>query len=88
MLDLAKQLIKRQTGTYDPSDVEDRYEARLRAVIDAKLKGEGVAVGDDEEPDQDNVIDLMTALKRSLGEGGKAKRATKGKAPAKKRTAR
>ena len=38
---LATQLIDRQTGRYDPADVEDRYETRLRAMIDAKLKGEG-----------------------------------------------
>jgi Ku protein len=30
MVKLATQLIERQTGKYDPSDVEDRYEARLR----------------------------------------------------------
>jgi hypothetical protein len=28
---LATQLIARQTGVYDQKDVEDRYEARLRA---------------------------------------------------------
>jgi len=68
MVKLAIQLIDRQTGRYDPSDVEDRYEARLRAVIDAKLKGEGIAPEQDEEPDRGNVIDLMAALKKSLGQ--------------------
>ena len=29
MVALAKQLIQRQTTTYDPSDLEDRYETRL-----------------------------------------------------------
>jgi non-homologous end joining protein Ku len=38
----AKQLIDRQTTTYDPSDLEDRYETRLRAMIEARLKGEGI----------------------------------------------
>jgi DNA end-binding protein Ku len=68
MVKLAVQLIDRQTGGYDPSDVEDRYETRLRAVIDAKLKGEGL----DREPaaaeDRGNVIDIMAALKKSLGQ--------------------
>ena len=41
MIQLATQLIDRQTGKYDPADIEDRYETRLRAVIDAKLKGRG-----------------------------------------------
>ena len=26
----------------DPADVEDRYETRLRTMIEAKLKGEGI----------------------------------------------
>ena len=37
MVALAKQLIQPQTTTYDPSDLEDRFEARLRMMIDAKL---------------------------------------------------
>jgi DNA end-binding protein Ku len=37
MVELATQLITRQAGRYDPADIEDRYEARLRAVIEAKL---------------------------------------------------
>ena len=68
MIQLATQLIDRQTGTYDPADVEDRYETRLRAVIEAKLKGEGIEAEDDAEPDRGNVIDLMAALKKSLGQ--------------------
>ena len=40
MVRLATQLVDRQTGKYDPGDMEDRYEARLREVIEAKLRGE------------------------------------------------
>jgi len=84
MVQLAKQLIARQAGEYDPADAEDRYEARLRAVIDAKLKGEGIELADEEAPDRGNVIDLMSALKRSLGQTADAKPAEKAKkAPAK-----
>jgi DNA end-binding protein Ku len=85
MVKLAVQLIDRQTGRYDPSDVEDRYETRLRAMIDAKLKGEGF---DREQPpaeDRGNVIDIMAALKKSLGEAPEkppAKEKPAGKAPA------
>ena len=38
-------------------------------MIDAKLKGEGIEPEAPAEPRGDNVIDLMAALKRSLGEG-------------------
>ena len=67
MVKLARQLIERQKGKFEPADVEDRYETRLREVIDAKLKGEGIKPEAPEEPRGDNVIDLMAALKRSLG---------------------
>jgi DNA end-binding protein Ku len=81
MVQLAKQLIERQSGRYDPSDLEDRYETRLRAMIDAKLKGEGIAEEDDAvQPDRGNVVDLMAALKKSLGQSTEA--------PAAKRPAR
>lgn len=67
MLALATQLIDRQTADFDLSDMEDRYEARLREVIEAKLKGQGVeALTPPEEAS--NVVDLMAALKRSLGQ--------------------
>jgi DNA end-binding protein Ku len=83
MVKLATQLIERQAGTYDPADVEDRYEARLREVIDAKLKGEGIDALDQEEPDRGNVIDLMSALRKSLGDGGGDAKGQKGEAPKK-----
>ncbi len=96
MIELATQLITRQTGTYDPADIEDRYETRLRAVIEAKLKGEGIEAEEAEEPDRGNVIDLMAALKKSLGQtpaadpapaksAGKAKPAAKAAAEPKEK---
>jgi len=68
MVSLATQLIDRQTGQYDPADFEDRYEARMRELIEAKLKGEGFDAEEEEQPDRGNVIDLMGALRRSLGQ--------------------
>jgi len=68
MVKLAKQLIDRQVGTYDPADVEDRYETRLRAVIEAKLKGRGLDEAAPGAAEPDNVVDLMAALRKSLGQ--------------------
>ena len=67
MVQLAVQLVKRQSGRYDPADLEDRYETRLRAMIDAKLAG--VAIEEEPAPvtSRGNVVDLMAALKKSLG---------------------
>ena len=81
MVALATQLIDRQTGAYDPADTEDRYEARLRELIQAKLRGEGLAEDDAPEPDRDNVVDLMAALKQSLSASSNA-RAAAATAPA------
>jgi DNA end-binding protein Ku len=69
MVKLATQLIERQEGKFEPDDTEDHYETRLREVIAAKLKGEGITPQQSDTPARDNVIDLMAALKASLGRG-------------------
>jgi DNA end-binding protein Ku len=85
MVDLAMQLIKRQSGKYDPADLEDRYEIRLRAMIDAKLHGGGlITETDTPKPRESNVIDLAAALKKSLAAASQAEpSAPVKKAPAK-----
>ena len=80
MVQLAVQLVDRQAAQFEASDMEDRYEQRLREVIEAKLKGEGESVEPEEPEGESNVIDLMAALKKSLGQATTPER----KAPAKK----
>ncbi len=77
MVALARQLIDRQQGKFRPEDTEDRYEAKLRDVIAAKLKGEGITMDEPDEPDRGNVVDLMAALKASLEGEEKAPAAPK-----------
>lgn len=93
MVKLATQLIERQQARFEPSDIEDRYTQRLREVIDAKLKGEGITAAAAPSSGGDNVVDLMAALKASLGRGAaSAKRTAAKQAPGDaapgKRTAR
>jgi len=83
MVQLATQLVDRQTSAYEPGDIEDRYETRLRAMIDAKLKGEGIDLAEAPEPAATNVIDLMAALRRSIAEDDKAKAEMAAPQPAK-----
>ncbi len=71
MVQLATQLIERQAAPFKPTDLDDRYEARLREVIDAKIHGAGFKP-EQEAPERGNVIDLMAALKRSLGQVDKS----------------
>ena len=92
MVDLATQLIKRQSGTYNPADLEDRYETRLRAMIEAKIHGDGLITEADTPPVREsNVIDLMAALRKSLmgepqAEPEKPKRTTSRKEPDRRQT--
>ena len=84
MVQLASQLVQRQSGKYDAADLEDRYETRLRAMIDAKLKGEGIDASEPEAPERTNVVDLMAALKQSLGQAAHEKPTAAKKKPAAK----
>ena len=87
MVQLATQLVQRQSGKYDASDLEDRYEKRLRALIDAKLKGEGIEAEEEPEIVTSNVVDLMATLKKSLGQVHDEKPAPKKKAAPKRSAA-
>ena len=82
MIGLATQLITRQSAAFDLSDMEDRYEARLRQVIEAKVNGKGLKPQDMPKSD-DKVVDLMAALKRSLEQKSDKAPAKAGKPPAK-----
>jgi DNA end-binding protein Ku len=78
MVQIAEQIIAQQQGPFEPEAFVDRYEDALRELIRSKQDGgdDGVA---SPPPSQDNVIDLMEALKRSLSGRGDtgAKRAPK-----------
>ena len=72
LLDLATTLIEEKTAPFDASEFEDRYVDALRKLIDkkAKSKSKKAVIEDVDEPGAsgDNVIDLMAALKKSVGE--------------------
>lgn len=85
MVTLATQLIDRQSGPFEPADLEDRYEAKLRQVIDAKLAGEGMKPDALPEEEHGSVIDLMAALKRSLGQTSDAPGSKRRATPAAKK---
>ncbi|MDB5893833.1 MAG: Ku protein [Rhodoferax sp.] len=77
-LQLALQLIDQiSEDHYDPARFEDEEKKRILAAIDEKISGKQVvAVTHDEQPTSGQVIDLMEALRASLGKrpvGGAAK---------------
>jgi len=73
MISIAQRIIEQREGPFDPSLFVDRYEEALKALIEEKQKGHKPAKIS--EPEDTNVIDLMSALRASLG--GKTKTATK-----------
>ena len=72
MVEIAAKIIDQLEGPFDPSQFNDRYEDALRALITEKEKGHTVTAP--EEPKEAEVIDLMEALKRSLGQSGVQRR--------------
>jgi DNA end-binding protein Ku len=84
MLDLARHIVDQKSGHFEPGKFEDRYEAALSELLAKKQKGLPITAA--KKPPPDNVVNLMDALRASIGQTGKpapssAKRA---KAPAKK----
>jgi DNA end-binding protein Ku len=93
MIDLAKTLIEQKAAPFDAGEFHDRYIEALEGLIEKKRKAKGKTILEDvEEPETargSNVIDLMAALKKSVG--GKetaAKKPPARKAPAKKAPAK
>lgn len=89
-LRLALQLIEQiATDTYDPKSFEDEEKKRILAAIDQKIAGKQIVVHEEAEPSTGaQVIDLMEALRASLGPKAQAKPAeaqTTPAAPAKAR---
>lgn len=88
LVSLAEELIEKKAGDFQPEKFKDTYTAALRELI--KAKQEKRAPREIEEtPPVSNVINLMDALKRSVGKGGgaapkPAASGSKPKAPARK----
>jgi DNA end-binding protein Ku len=85
MLDLAKHIVEQKSGSFEPDQFEDRYEAALIDLINQKRNGLPAAKAAPKT--SGNVINLMDALKRSLASEKQsapaAVKAAKGKKPRK-----
>jgi len=80
-LKLAMQLIEQiSEDTYDPTMFEDEEKKRILSAIDEKIAGKQIVANEPHEPASGGaqVIDLVEALRASLGKGG----GLKGKAAA------
>jgi DNA end-binding protein Ku len=96
-LDLARQIVEGLSAQFDPDDLSSTYRSDLRALLEAKLRGEEIAEPEP-TPEPAPAVDLIEALKASVeaakGAGrppraeGKSKAARPEKKPARARTAR
>jgi DNA end-binding protein Ku len=69
-LDLAMELIKRKAAKFDPEKFKDQYEVALRELVEAKVKHAPIPKDEVEAPRRGQVINLMDALRKSVGGGG------------------
>jgi DNA end-binding protein Ku len=65
MLDLARHIVNQKSGTFAPEKFEDQYETALIDLINQKRDGK--AIRPKERPKGENVVDLMEALRLSVG---------------------
>lgn len=80
-LELAVQLVEQiAKDEFDPQAYRDEVRDQIWTMIEAKIEGEEIVAAAPEEP-KAQIIDLMDALKASVGDG-------KGKSSAKRRSAK
>ena len=81
-LDLARQVIESLAAEFDPSELQSEYRRDLRALLEAKLRGEEIAMP--EPVTEAPVVDLMEALKASVA-AAKTRTATEEPAPSRRK---
>jgi DNA end-binding protein Ku len=65
MLDLARHIVNQKSGNFAPEKFEDHYETALIDLINQKRSGKPIIPK--ERPRGENVVDLMEALRQSVG---------------------
>src|SRR3954453_2329952 len=75
MLDLARHIVEQNSGHFDPDKFENQYETALVDLINQKRAGKPITPK--ERPRGENVVDLMDALRKSVGGAAAETRAPK-----------
>src|SRR6195952_476469 len=65
MLDLARHIVNQKAGHFEPDKFEDQYETALIDLINQKRAGKPITAK--ERPRGENVVDVMDALRKSIG---------------------
>jgi len=77
MVGLASELIGRKAGSFKPEQYKNHYASALHDLVKEKARGHKIVVTEEERPSGTNVVDLMDALRRSVGGDEVAKSRTK-----------
>jgi len=80
MLDLAQHIVNQKSGAFEPDKFKDHYEDALVDLINSKRSGKPITPKG--RPRGENVVDLMDALRKSIG--GAAAETKASKKPTKK----
>ena len=80
-LEMAEALIAKKTAKFDPGKFEDGYETAVRELVEAKVKNMPVPQEEPVRPQTAKVINLMDALRKSIGGEGESARPAAGKKP-------
>jgi DNA end-binding protein Ku len=75
MLDLARHIVNQKSGHFEPDKFEDQYESALVELINQKRAGKPIVPK--ERPRGENVVDLMEALRKSVGGAAAETKVTK-----------
>jgi len=84
MVDLAVELIGRKSGKFVPTEFENHYATALRELVQKKMKGQKITTPHEEAPRGAKVIDLMAALRKSIGDKDGSKSKSRAQAAKKK----
>jgi DNA end-binding protein Ku len=86
-LDLAKELIKKRSGKFDPEKFVDGYEVAVKELVNAKLKHLPIPKDEEVAAPRGKVINLMDALRKSVSTGAKSAEAPAKRSASKKSAA-
>lgn len=72
---LTEQLVKTMTEPFKPAKYHDEFQDKLRNLIEAKQHGKTIEIG--KEPGRSTVIDIKSALRKSLAASSSSSREKK-----------
>jgi DNA end-binding protein Ku len=75
---IASHILDTKDGHFHPSKFKDEYENALKKLVKRKASGKPIEVPE-EAPEESNVINLMDALRRSIGQGSAKSKKAKSK---------